>query len=94
MHRFRPIGASIVGSSPLVGGRASPPHTPSGGLHARGCTLGRRPRLQSGARELRRVIQREVEPAIVDLMLEDAVSPGQLLRVRVRGGELVYELED
>jgi len=49
---------------------------------------------ESGARELRRVIQREVEPVIVDLMLENAISPGQLLRVRVRGGKLAYEVED
>ena len=48
---------------------------------------------ESGARELRRVIQREVEPAIVDLMLEGAISPSQLLRVRVRAGRLVYEVE-
>ena len=47
-----------------------------------------------GAREISRVLQREVEPEIVERMLVGLVKPGELLRVRVREGNLVFEIED
>ena len=46
-----------------------------------------------GARELRRVIQREVEPRLSELMLEEAWDSEQLLRVRVREGDLDFSIE-
>jgi len=47
-----------------------------------------------GAREVRRVLQRDVEPEITERMLEGAVDRDQLLRVRVRCGALCFEVED
>ena len=47
-----------------------------------------------GARELRRVLQRQVEPPIVESMLAGDVPPDGLLRVRVRDGELIFEVEE
>jgi ATP-dependent Clp protease ATP-binding subunit ClpA len=45
---------------------------------------------ESGAREVRRVLQREVEPGITERLMEGLQG---LLRVRVRGGALVFEVE-
>lgn len=45
---------------------------------------------EAGAREVRRVLQREVEPGITEQLMEG--MPG-LLRVRVRSGKLVFEVE-
>ena len=44
-----------------------------------------------GAREVRRVIQQEVEPGVAEALL---LGVEGLLRVRVRGGELVFEVEE
>ncbi|MCP3914347.1 MAG: ATP-dependent Clp protease ATP-binding subunit [bacterium] len=46
-----------------------------------------------GARELRRVIQREVEPRLSELMLDEAWSHDELLRVRVKDGALTFAIE-
>jgi len=46
-----------------------------------------------GARELRHVIQREVEPPLARLLLENEISADHLVRVRVRHGELSFEIE-
>jgi ATP-dependent Clp protease ATP-binding subunit ClpC len=47
-----------------------------------------------GARELRHEIQREIEPRLAQLMLEQDVTADHLVRVRVNGGELLFEIED
>lgn len=47
----------------------------------------------SGARELRRVIQREVEPPLSDMLIDGAIDRGELIRVRVRRDALVLERE-
>lgn len=46
-----------------------------------------------GARELRHVIQREVEPPLARLVLSGDAGPDDLVRVRVRGGELNITIE-
>jgi len=46
-----------------------------------------------GAREVRRIVQREIEPRIADFILEQQPDPGRLLRVRIRAGEPVLEIE-
>lgn len=58
--------------------------------------LGRRRRVQPRVRRARTRTRypREVEPVILDLMLEHAISPGQLLRVGGRRGVLAYQVED
>ncbi len=47
-----------------------------------------------GARELKRVVQREIEPELSALMLEGRVRRTALLRVRVRRGELDYFVDE
>jgi ATP-dependent Clp protease ATP-binding subunit ClpC len=47
-----------------------------------------------GARELRRVIQREIEPRLSQLLLDGVVTREQLVRMRFSGGELALTLED
>ena len=49
---------------------------------------------QYGARELRGVIQREIEPSLASLLLHSELSDDHLIRVRVRQGELELDLED
>ena len=46
-----------------------------------------------GAREVRRVLQQEIEPRITDALL-DGLSTTQLLRVRVQRGELLFRIEE
>jgi ATP-dependent Clp protease ATP-binding subunit ClpC len=46
-----------------------------------------------GARELRRVVQRDVEPVLSELLLDGPPRRDLLVRVRVRRGELLAELE-
>lgn len=48
---------------------------------------------KSGARELRNVIRREIEPHLARLLLDAQLPEDGLLRVRVKAGELRYELE-
>ncbi|MCA8981842.1 MAG: ATP-dependent Clp protease ATP-binding subunit [Planctomycetes bacterium] len=47
-----------------------------------------------GARELRAVIQREIEPRLAELLLSDDLRASQLLRVRIKSGAPTFELED
>ena len=47
----------------------------------------------SGARELRRVVQREIEPRLSDLLIDGVVGPAQLVRVRVRRDALAFDVE-
>lgn len=47
-----------------------------------------------GARELRGVIQREIEPRLAELLLEENLRASQLLRVRIKSGLPTFELED
>jgi len=47
-----------------------------------------------GARELRRVIQREIEPRLSQLLLDGTVTRDQLVRTRISGGEIAFTLED
>ncbi len=47
----------------------------------------------SGAREIRRVLQREIEPALSDLLLERPPGANELLRVRIREGQLALDVE-
>lgn len=47
----------------------------------------------SGAREIRRVLQREVEPGITEALLA-GLGPDQLLRVRVLRNSLTFSIED
>jgi len=47
-----------------------------------------------GARELRGVIQREIEPRLAELLLTDDLRASQLLRVRIKSGTPSFELED
>ena len=47
-----------------------------------------------GARELRSVIQREIEPNLAAVLLDGAFDDGHLIRVRVRQGELDLQVED
>lgn len=49
---------------------------------------------QLGARELRNVIRREVEPALAELLLSQERPSDGLVRARVRSGELSFEWED
>jgi ATP-dependent Clp protease ATP-binding subunit ClpC len=46
-----------------------------------------------GARELRHVIQRDVEPPLARLLLSQAAGPEDLIRARIRGGRLVFTVE-
>ncbi|MDA1263750.1 MAG: AAA family ATPase, partial [Planctomycetota bacterium] len=46
-----------------------------------------------GAREVRRVLQQDVEPGITECLMQ-GLGPEQLLRVRVQRGELVFLVED
>jgi len=47
----------------------------------------------SGARELRRVVQREIEPRLSDLLIDGVVGPAHLVRVRVRRDALAFDVE-
>ena len=47
-----------------------------------------------GARELRQVIQKEIEPPLAELLLRGEVTADQLVRARIRGGELVFTVEE
>ena len=49
---------------------------------------------ENGAREIRHVIQREVEPRLAVLLLAEKPDTESMVRVRVQGGELRFELED
>ena len=49
---------------------------------------------QYGARELRGVIQREIEPSLASLLLHTDLPDDHLIRVRVRQGELELDVED
>lgn len=49
---------------------------------------------QHGARELRNTIRREVEPALAEMLLQSENRSDDLLRARVRGGNLTFEWED
>lgn len=46
-----------------------------------------------GARPLRRAIQKLIENPISNLIIEGKVKPGDLIRVRVDGEELIFEIE-
>ena len=46
-----------------------------------------------GARELRAVIQREVEPELAALLLSGSLGPEDLIRARIRGGDLSFQIE-
>ncbi|MEO2093040.1 MAG: AAA family ATPase [bacterium] len=46
-----------------------------------------------GARELRHVIQREVEPSLAQLVLSGEVEDQDLIRARIRGGKLEFSVE-
>ena len=47
-----------------------------------------------GARELRHVIQREIEPPLARLVLRGAARRGALVRARIRGGRPTFAVED
>lgn len=47
-----------------------------------------------GAREIRRVIQRELEPRLANVLLDRRSPQGGLLRARIQDGEPFFELED
>jgi len=47
-----------------------------------------------GAREIRRVIQRDLEPQLADLLLDRRADDGALLRARIQRNEPVFEFED
>ncbi len=47
-----------------------------------------------GAREIRRVIQRELEPQLASFLLERPADDGSLLRARIQRDEPVFEFED
>ena len=47
-----------------------------------------------GARELRHVIQREIEPPLAQLLMDNTVTADHLVRVRIRNGELCFEIEE
>ncbi len=47
-----------------------------------------------GARELRHVVQRELEPRLARLLVTRNVRRDQLVRARIRGGEPVFDVED
>jgi len=49
---------------------------------------------ESGAREIRHVIQREVEPRLAALLLAEKPGDERMVRVRVQAGELQFDLED
>jgi ATP-dependent Clp protease ATP-binding subunit ClpC len=49
---------------------------------------------QFGARELRNVIQREVEPRLARLLLDGRLGPDCLVRARIRDGELQFHVVD
>jgi len=47
-----------------------------------------------GARELRAVIQREIEPRLAELLFDESLCADHLVRVRIRAGELSLEVEE
>jgi len=47
-----------------------------------------------GARELRHVIQREIEPPLARMLLSGAAGRNQLVRARIQGGRPSFEIED
>jgi len=47
-----------------------------------------------GAREIRRAIARDIEPALSELILDGSVESGKLVRVRIASGELRFQIED
>ena len=49
---------------------------------------------ENGAREIRHVIQREVEPRLAALLLAQDPTSERMVRVRVQAGELQFDLED
>jgi len=49
---------------------------------------------ENGAREIRHVIQREVEPRLAALLLAQGPDTDRMVRVRVQTGELHFEFED
>jgi len=49
---------------------------------------------ENGAREIRHVIQREVEPRLAALLLAEKPGAERMVRVRVQSGELRFDLED
>ena len=48
----------------------------------------------SALKQLRRVIQREIEPLLSQLLLDDAVTRDQLVRTRISRGEIAFTIED
>jgi ATP-dependent Clp protease ATP-binding subunit ClpC len=46
-----------------------------------------------GARDLRHVIQRDVEPLLARLLLSQEAGPEDLIRARIRGGRLTFTVE-
>ena len=48
----------------------------------------------AGARALRRIVQKEIEAPLAELMVSGATPRGALLRARVEGGRLLFERED
>ena len=51
-------------------------------------------RPEHGAREIRHVIQREVEPRLAALLLTEEPGTERMIRVRVQAGELRFDFED
>jgi ATP-dependent Clp protease ATP-binding subunit ClpC len=51
-------------------------------------------RPEHGARELRHIIQREIEPRLAALLLAEEPGTDRMVRVRVQAGELRLEIED
>ena len=47
-----------------------------------------------GARELRHIVQRELEPRLARLLVTRPPARGQLVRARIRGDEPVFDVED
>jgi ATP-dependent Clp protease ATP-binding subunit ClpC len=50
-------------------------------------------RRESGGRELRRAIKREIETPLTDLLLARAIEPGMTVRIRNRNKEFGFEIE-
>ena len=51
-------------------------------------------RPENGAREIRHVIQREVEPRLAALLLTEKPGAERMVRVRVQAGDLRFDFED
>jgi ATP-dependent Clp protease ATP-binding subunit ClpA len=49
---------------------------------------------ENGAREIRNVIQREVEPRLAALLLTEKPGIERMVRVRVQAGDLRFDFED